>query len=357
MNKSDVPESLVDRDAFYSRSAYPSALCISLTERCNIRCAHCIFACTGNEARRADFGFIDRMIREAAEVEELKVVGFTGGEPFLEFAQLARLLDRCAALGLKATVTTNAYWARTGQAAKEKLSRLPGLSRLGISCDRFHQEFVSIDKVRHAIRACAELDIECAVRVSYLNDPHSEIQCVQRQLEDVAGLFRLEHQPVQPLGRAKSELEPQTLFSCDIRTGCCLSVESPYVDIDGDVYACCGPASCFGQRQLLYLGNAKTRGVAEILNEAKLNPIISALKSGGPSLLLDIAEQEAARVGQQLSSNPVGVMCSQCEVAIANDGHASFLRKAIGRPKVRRMIAMRQMAVFGDVTAFAALSD
>lgn len=347
-NKSALPQQYVNSDATLNRDSYPSHVAISITEICNIRCAHCVFSCTAEHSKNTwSEDTIRRLIREAASVREVRVIGFTGGEPFLVRDLLRAAIAECDACSLGATVTTNAYWARSLGSAVAVLNRLTGLRKLGISCDMFHQEFVSIQKVKNAVRACAVLNIECAVRVSYMHDPAEEIGEVQTALDDVQGLYNLEHQPVQPIGRA-GDLDPETLYSADVRQGCCLSVENPFVDIRGDVYACCGPASCFGNTPLL-LGNVHREGLGAILARAAKNPYVHILRMDGPNGLLSLASDESKRKGGDCVRSRAKEFCSHCRYVLTDKVAADHLKSCLTRNDVLRAVAVRSAAILGDV--------
>lgn len=100
---------------------------------------------------------------------------FTGGEAFLEYDILVENIALCEELGLEQSVITNGFWALDSHITKQKLKKLKGLRTVNVSTDFFHQEFVPVDRIRNIILSCHELGIECIVRISYLNDPASEI--------------------------------------------------------------------------------------------------------------------------------------------------------------------------------------
>lgn len=82
-------------------------------------------------------------------------VHITGGEPFLFFDRLAQICEQAAKLGLTPvdSIETNAGVFENETDLKGKLHLLDrcGLSRLKISWDAFHEEFVDLEKVRQFI--------------------------------------------------------------------------------------------------------------------------------------------------------------------------------------------------------------
>jgi cyclic pyranopterin phosphate synthase len=129
---------------------------ISVTDRCNFRCAYCMPAgIYGREyeflpkPQLLSFEEIERLARLLVEfgVEKIRI---TGGEPLLR-AELPKLLGRLAALeGLRdLTLTTNGYLL----AAQARALRETGLRRITVSLDSHDDEiFRRMTGQRHGPR-------------------------------------------------------------------------------------------------------------------------------------------------------------------------------------------------------------
>ena len=82
-----------------------------LTYACTYRCDHCFLHCSP-EARGT---FTGAQLRETFEeidrMGAIETVYFEGGEAFLYYPLLLEGLRLAAALGLRAGIVTNAYWA------------------------------------------------------------------------------------------------------------------------------------------------------------------------------------------------------------------------------------------------------
>ena len=61
---------------------------------------------------------------EALEIDEIREIGFTGGEPLLRQQRLLDLMKRVTDSGRSVTLVTNAFWAVTPSAAERVVSRL-----------------------------------------------------------------------------------------------------------------------------------------------------------------------------------------------------------------------------------------
>lgn len=94
--------------------------------------------------------FITRMIDTVHSFGIVRLVVFTGGEPFLLGEDLYTAVEYAAKRGFLTRIVTNAYWATSLERAGEVLSRLKeaGLTEINCSCDDFHQEHIPLDQIR-----------------------------------------------------------------------------------------------------------------------------------------------------------------------------------------------------------------
>jgi MoaA/NifB/PqqE/SkfB family radical SAM enzyme len=98
------------------------------------------------------------LVRLAGDTAKVHI---TGGEPFLYFDHMARILEQAARLGLTPldTIETNAgTWANPSELAQQlRFLDHCGLDRLKVSWDAFHEEFIEIDKVREFIHIARDV--------------------------------------------------------------------------------------------------------------------------------------------------------------------------------------------------------
>ena len=97
-------------------------LSIVVTDKCN---AECEFCC---------------VIREAADLDGLKEICFTGGEPLLYMDLVETGSAFAKGLGLKSAVYTNGFWGSDSGQAGEWVQRLKaaGVYRIHFSADPSH---------------------------------------------------------------------------------------------------------------------------------------------------------------------------------------------------------------------------
>ena len=89
------------------------------------------------------------------------LVHITGGEPFDNFERLEVILRTAQAEGLGGLekIETNAHWCTSDKLVRERLERLLelGLTKLQISTDVYHQEYVSMERVRRGVQIGREV--------------------------------------------------------------------------------------------------------------------------------------------------------------------------------------------------------
>ena len=114
--------------------AVPHAVSWNLTERCNLRCAHCYLDASQRSAARP--GELSReeclrVVDELAEINPGLVLILTGGEPLLH-PHLEAIVERAATAGMTCVLGSNGTLVR--REAAERL-RDAGLRGVGVSLD------------------------------------------------------------------------------------------------------------------------------------------------------------------------------------------------------------------------------
>jgi len=116
--------------------------------RCTAACRHCLYACS---PERTDGYITETTAAKVASLLRLagcRSVHIGGGEPFLDFDGLFRLVRILTDGGIPVDyIETNAYWASDIGRAKTYLRELmrAGADALCISLDPFHAEYVPVE--------------------------------------------------------------------------------------------------------------------------------------------------------------------------------------------------------------------
>lgn len=345
---------LEDGSTAVKRSFF-SSIEIIITNKCNIGCRHCIYDCQPYNTEKLSKSVIKDLVKQAAALNSVKSIVFTGGEAFLEYSTLLESIALCKDLGLEAAAVTNGYWAHTAQTAVQKLKELKGLKTLNVSTDSFHQEFVPAERIRNIIESCREIGIKCVVRISYLNDPVSEIGTIKKQLAGLDGLYSIIAIPVAPFGRAASLMDTCSIYTYDPYGLPCCGADDPVIDANGDVKFCPGGLFSHPDNSLLNVGNIYYETLEEIKKTADINPIVQALRLQGPGGLVRLVRNQAIKdripfIPPQIEESRD--LCSLCKYVITNPYNARTLQRAVKDPEVYNEIALASLKAFGETSMF-----
>jgi hypothetical protein len=150
----------------------PYSAGVLLSYRCSGTCKHCLYACSprwpADWISEAD---AERVLSHLAGTMRGKYpipgqvgvndgVHFTGGEPFLNFPLLLRLVEIARRVGVPTTfVETNGFWATNDETARGKLRALldAGLDGILISANPFLLEHVPFERTKRAARIGREV--------------------------------------------------------------------------------------------------------------------------------------------------------------------------------------------------------
>ena len=267
-----------------------------ISYKCTNECKHCALQGSPNQDEiKIELEDVKRYLEDVTSDYIIDEVGFFGGEPLLNFDLLINLIEEVKRFNIqKIGLPTNGYWGKNESIAKNYAQKLKkaGLYRISFSVDAFHQEFISIDTIRRAIKAAHEAGIELiGILAQYLGGP-DENNIFNEQTEDITDNLSKEFEfcqlitsEIQVRGRAIRELTgyfPMTTVpsdKCNI-----FKVPMFMIDPNGWVFH----HSCHG----ICIGNAKEKSLSQIISDFKYrkHPIIGkVVAKGGPQNLLEMA--------------------------------------------------------------------
>ena len=206
-------------------------LCLVVTDRCTASCDHCYLSCSPKGRQVMDQELIGRSICEAKE-QGIKIVRFSGGEPFLYPALLEEGARLAKQAGMKVEIATNGYWGDweydriIGTLEKSR----PDLVEVGY--DVFHQKHIRVETIRRALAACEKLEIEARVLVADMAGAYGAGEFIQSLGDNRFGLqYRI--YPLRRCGRAKGLpsdvfLRESTELPCGEETLCVLPSGGQY---------------------------------------------------------------------------------------------------------------------------------
>lgn len=255
-----------------------------LTLQCNAQCKHCMFECSPEQSEKLPLELAEKIIFHATDLGA-QWISFTGGEPFLEYDSLVKLVGFAHESGLKTEVVTNGYWAEDSETASKLLKKLvdAGLDVLNLSLDDFHEEYVPVEHVKTVYKAAVDLELKQVIMIS--SSPGSKItsSSIKELLEDEkiqihgeprvsklnAVVFETQFTPV---GRGDGmDFEPQLFTSLKCRE----VLRDIGVKPNGNVLPCCGPLS-----SKTILGNINEESLDSILTRSESNPRLTRIREG-----------------------------------------------------------------------------
>src|SRR5947199_110377 len=122
-----------------TRTFRPNYLSFAGTYQCNLTCPHCCVPIEWTDRLPIDVGL--RFLEDAHRFG-IKLLGFTGGEPFLYPEFVIAVTRRAAELGFRFDkIVTNGVWFTSSKQLHEVLAglRTAGYAgKIGLSVDKFH---------------------------------------------------------------------------------------------------------------------------------------------------------------------------------------------------------------------------
>ena len=204
----------------------------------------------------------------------------SGGEPMAFFPEMCQLAALAKERHVSTQICSNGFWATNLDRARKYLSELQsaGLVHLLLSTDRFHLQFVPVERVILAANAASALGISCQIAVPALASDFQALSLLSRlRARTDAAVFT---HPVHPIGRG-ANLPPSSLrWPAPAMDGCSL-LGHIEIDWDGTV-SCCPPSADFGGSNPLVLGNATDVSLHTLLRRFERTPIFHIISNYGP---------------------------------------------------------------------------
>jgi hypothetical protein len=322
-----------------------------MTFKCQVACAHCQVQAGPHRTEVLRDEDAEDWMTQASVYRDgvIKAVNLTGGEPFFDLGALRRLVALAVGHGLVATAVTNAHWAVSPDAALETLASVPGLFFLQISADELHQAEIPFERVMNAIAAAETLGLIHRVVVC-TEDPESPAhQETLRRLHEKVEPSLVETVVIFSAGRAMRggllKLRRETTV---VPRGGCAGADSPVIMPDGRVMACVGPVLTIKKNHPLVLVNLNDRSLADILDDAEVNPVLHVIRLWGPATLLDLLTQRGG-VEHDLPARFVpDSICDVCQRLFSNDALIAAARDLGADEDLREVVAMGRARHLGE---------
>lgn len=301
---------------------------LMITERCNIKCRHCVFGDGeimhgGSDMPAEDMkSYIDQMAVIAGKEKMEFSVNFSGGEPFLCLPQLLEISRYAKSKGaVNVSTVTNGFWGSDEEKADKIILALKeaGLDLISLSMDDFHQEQVSLSSELTVLKLCREhhlpFGIKCVVTRKTRRLPD-----VLKDLGDLMLDSPITVQEISccPGGRAASAIPKEDLFYTEGIPGeACAAGTMLIIIPDGSAYPCCGT----GWSPSLYVGNAQNNNLERIYYDMKSNSVINILSNNGPAYFVPFLE----KAGHTIPKEGYADCCDFCKVMLTHPAFSKIL--------------------------------
>jgi radical SAM protein with 4Fe4S-binding SPASM domain len=285
-----------------TRTFRPNYLSFAGTYQCNLTCPHCCVPIEWPD--RLDISTALRFL-EDAHASGIRIVGFTGGEPFLYPDFVLAVCRRAVELGFRFDkIMTNAVWYRDAAHLEDVLTGLHAIGfsgKLGLSVDKFHG--IRTPQLAQFCRTARRIFArDTIVSVSYasrhpdqgLEPVHALAQELDAVVEWSAVLGRyllvapdmtmtLNWNHLAPVERAElfAGAWDGKWFVEDYCEG---PGQALIVNPKGEVKPCCGFASDLDQ---LTIGNIHHDTVKQIIRRARRHPYVGKVFREGLSAIRD----------------------------------------------------------------------
>jgi len=285
-----------------TRTFRPNYLSFAGTYQCNLTCPHCCVPIEWPD--RLDIPAALRFLDDGHRYG-IRILGFTGGEPFLYPEFLVTLTRRAAQLGFRFDkIATNGVWFSDGGHLKKVFTDLAAAGftgKLGLSVDKFHG--IATAALADFCRAARRIfERDNIVSISYASRRPDQalepIHALARQLNavidwsDLLGRYlmvspeltiTLNWNHLAPVERAERLTGgwDGTWFEEDYCEG---PGQALIVNPKGEVKPCCGFASDLDQ---LTIGNIHKDTVAAIVRRARKHPYVGKVFREGLTAIRD----------------------------------------------------------------------
>jgi organic radical activating enzyme len=281
----------------------PNYLSFAGTYQCNLSCPHCCVPIEWTD--RLEIGAAIRFLDDAFE-QGIRVLGFTGGEPFLYPEFVFEVTRRAAQLGFRFDkIMTNGVWFNDQTHLKDVLATLKDCGftgKLGLSVDKFHG--INTLKTAEFCRTARHIfDRDTFLSLSYASSD------TQKGLEPIHKLARELDAVVEWSEMLGRYLLVSRDFTMTLNWNHLATVEraenlpgNPWdgewfaedycegpgqaliVNPRGDVKPCCGFASDLDQ---LTIGNIHTDSAAKIIEQGRNHPYVGKVFREGLTAIRD----------------------------------------------------------------------
>lgn len=297
------------------------SLAILLTEDCNAQCKMCCdsrgLVC-GKTLTETELISILENIKENNNINHVSI---TGGEPLLYPELIDVIFNFDFSRNVSISIKSNGFWGNDISYAETIIKKYHNkLSRISLSYDEFHKEFIDIQSIKNIINISKDYNIPSEVVACSLKNTLTPGD-ILNELGESAYLTKFYYQPVISTGSAKIFDEKDYIKLLDTNKDeiRCLSSIDPDILVNPKltVYPCCSQVI---ENTILNLGNLKDETLNDIILNIKQNYIFSTIFTEGFTPFLNILKDQKIKYPRELASP-----CELCEFLFKDDWFLKLL--------------------------------
>ena len=307
-----------------------------MTDKCNAACDMCCFSCSPAGKQLLDKETVKDYIRQAKEMG-IKNVAFSGGEAIMHYNELKECMSYAKSLDMPSTLVSNGFWGKDYKKGYEMLSGLKeaGLYACSLSVDKFHQEFVSYEAVRNAIKIASSLGVMSTVTLMDLKDGESVYRSIEELRPEIYNRNLIVY-PVFPAGAAAVNIpDDQFIRSCSSNQAVCPFDNSITVLFDGTMMMCCTQFS--REVPIVKLGSFGKTSLKDAYENLKKNDYIYVMLKNGLFWFASLAKELGYHVEDKYT-----VSCNLCHELFTNEEFMKdsfpYVKEEAGRLRVKKIL-------------------
>lgn len=147
----------------------PKMVTLITTFKCTAQCSNCCFQCSPKVTKMMTFAEMKKYLDNCLYYysSSIKVLVLTGGECFLLYDDIKKIVKYAKEKGLITRIVTNGFWAISYKIAYQKMQELKecGLDEINFSTGDEHQEWVKFKNIRNASIAAARLGFDPIINI------------------------------------------------------------------------------------------------------------------------------------------------------------------------------------------------
>lgn len=253
-------------------------LVLLYTYKCTSECDICTFACSPERKEKLEKSVAKRLIEEAKE-NDIRLVGFAGGEPLLFKDEIIELAGYCSSLGIASTITSNCFWGETYEKALGVVKEMKeaGVNHLKISSDDFHSKVVPYENIKNVLIAAKKMKLKVVIGCTSLKNS-GRLPGMLKNIQDYSLGVNILEQTCYPVGRAAEKFDRDDFLYNLSFTDICRDQGTITIDPDGKAYPCGCMCGMIESREL---GSIFKMNLCDIIKKAKENKHVEYISQHG----------------------------------------------------------------------------